>query len=80
MMVMIGLIIAGFGFGTVMPPVIKAVTGGVDRRHAGLASGIVISTFQIDAALGGAVIGGVFYAALGNVQGLPAYAMPSHSP
>src|SRR5580692_2924542 len=42
----VGLIVAGLGFGTVMPALIKAVIGGIDRRHAGLASGIFISTFQ----------------------------------
>ncbi len=54
-----GLICGGLGFGIVMPSVIKAVIGSIDQRHAGLASGIIISTFQIGAALGVAVIGGV---------------------
>jgi EmrB/QacA subfamily drug resistance transporter len=70
----VGLAIAGTGFGIVVPSVIKAVIGGVDPRHAGLASGVVISTFQIGAALGVAVIGGVFYAALGSGQTAGAYA------
>jgi MFS family permease len=61
------------GFGVVMPSVIKAVIGGIDQRHAGLASGIVISTFQIGAALGVAIIGGVFFSALGNGQEITAY-------
>jgi EmrB/QacA subfamily drug resistance transporter len=65
----VALAVAGVGFGTVMPSVIKAVIGGIDRRHAGLASGIVISTFQIGAALGVAVIGGIFYGALGPDPG-----------
>ncbi|MGX1108219.1 MULTISPECIES: MFS transporter [Bradyrhizobium] len=60
-----GLICGGLGFGTVMPSVIKAVIGSIDPRHAGLASGMMISTFQIGAALGVAVIGGVFYSLLG---------------
>jgi len=68
------LVVAGVGFGIVMPSVIKAVIGGIDPRHAGLASGIVISTFQIGAALGVAVIGGVFFSVLGNGQGLAAHA------
>ena len=63
------LAVAGLGFGIVMPSVIKAVIGGIARQHAGLASGIVISTFQIGAALGVAVIGGVFYDALGPDPG-----------
>jgi len=69
-----GLAVAGMGFGIVMPSVIKAVLGGVDQRHAGLASGVVISTFQIGAALGVAVIGGVFYHALGTARTIGAYA------
>ena len=68
------LVVAGVGFGIVMPSVIKAVIGGIDPRHAGLASGIVISTFQIGAALGVAVIGGVFFSVLGSGQGLAAHA------
>ena len=70
----IGLVCGGLGFGTVMPSVIKAVIGGIDQRHAGLASGIIISTFQIGAALGVAIIGGVFYSALGTRQDPAAYA------
>jgi hypothetical protein len=50
------------------------VIGGIDQRHAGLASGIVISTFQIGAALGVAIIGGVFFSVLGGGQDLAAYA------
>ena len=70
----VGLGMAGIGFGLGGPSVIKAVIGGVDPRHAGLASGVVISTFQIGAALGVAVIGGIFYAALGSGQTAGAYA------
>jgi EmrB/QacA subfamily drug resistance transporter len=70
----IGLVCGGLGFGTVMPSVIKAVIGSIDQRHAGLASGMVISTFQIGAALGVAIIGGVFYSALGTRQDPDAYA------
>lgn len=69
----VGLAIAGLGFGTVMPSVIKAVIGGVAPQHAGLASGMVISTFQIASALGVAIIGGVFYAELGAGHGVAAY-------
>jgi EmrB/QacA subfamily drug resistance transporter len=69
----VGLAIAGLGFGTVMPSVIKAVIGGVAPKHAGLASGIVISTFQIASALGVAIIGGVFYAELGAGRGAVAF-------
>jgi EmrB/QacA subfamily drug resistance transporter len=69
----IGLSVAGLGFGVLTPSVIKAVISGVDQRHAGLASGIVISTFQIGAALGVAIVGGVFFSILGTEQKLAAY-------
>ncbi|MFT4113319.1 MFS transporter [Silvibacterium sp.] len=39
-----GLACAGIGYGIVMPGVIKAVIGGIDERHAGLASGTVMTT------------------------------------
>lgn len=68
------LLAAGLGYGIVLPSVIKAVIGGVDPRHAGLASGIAISTFQIGAALGVAIIGGIFFIALGDSQTPAAYA------
>lgn len=67
------LVMAGVGFGIVMPSVIEAVIGGIDQRHAGLASGIVISTLQIGAALGVAIIGGVFFSILGVGQELTSY-------
>ncbi|WP_315834710.1 MFS transporter [Bradyrhizobium prioriisuperbiae] len=69
-----GLVCAGLGFGIVMPMVIKVVIGNVDPRHAGLASGIAISTFQIASALGIAVIGGVFYSVLGDRPDANTYA------
>lgn len=67
------LVVAGVGFGIVMPSVIKAVIGGIDQRHAGLASGIVISTFQIGAALGVALIGGIFFSVLGSGRDIIAF-------
>ncbi len=70
----VGLACAGIGFGIVMPAIIKAVIGAIPPRHAGLASGVMISTFQIGAALGVALIGGVFYASLGAAQDVQAYA------
>lgn len=69
----LSLFVAGIGFGIVMPSVIKAVIGGIAPRHAGLASGIVISTFQIGAALGVAIVGGMFFSVLGDGQQLASY-------
>lgn len=67
------LAVAGIGFGIVMPSIIGAVISGVDPRHAGLASGVIISTFQAGSALGVAVIGGIFFAELGSGPTLPVY-------
>ncbi|UGV28474.1 MFS transporter [Rhodopseudomonas boonkerdii] len=68
------LLVAGLGYGIVLPSVIKAVIGRVDPRHAGLASGIAISTFQIGAALGVAIIGGVFFTVLGEASDAASHA------
>jgi predicted MFS family arabinose efflux permease len=70
----IGLVCGGLGFGTVVPTVIKAVIGSIEQRHTGLASGIMISTFQIGGALGVAIIGGIFYGAVGTRPDPEAYA------
>jgi hypothetical protein len=69
-----GLACAGIGFGIVMPRVIKAVIGDIDERHAGLASGMVMTALQIGSALGIAIVGGFFYVSLGTGTGLQAYA------
>lgn len=69
-----GLAVAGFGFGVAMPALIRAVISGVETRHAGLASGMVITALQISAALGVAIIGGVFYSVLHGQSGAKAYA------
>lgn len=73
MVVVPALAIAGFGFGVALPALIRAVISGVDTRHAGLASGMVITALQISAALGVAIIGGVFYTALHGQTGTKAY-------
>ena len=69
-----GLTCAGIGFGFVMPRIIKAVIGDIDERHAGLASGIVMTALQIGSALGIAIVGGFFYLSLGTQTGPHAYA------
>lgn len=69
-----GLACAGIGFGIVMPRIIKVVIGDIDERHAGLASGMVMTALQIGSALGIAIVGGFFYISLGAGTGLQAYA------
>ena len=61
-----GLACAGIGYGIVMPGIIKAVIGDIDERHAGLASGMVMTALQIGSALGIAIVGGFFYISLGR--------------
>jgi len=68
------LAMAGFGFGIALPSLIRTVISGVGTHHAGLASGMVITGLQISAALGVAVIGGVFYTALHEQSGAKVYA------
>lgn len=69
-----GLVIAGLGFGVAMPSLIRAVIGSVHTQHAGLASGMVITALQISAALGVALVGGVFYSTLHGRETTAAYA------
>jgi EmrB/QacA subfamily drug resistance transporter len=70
----VGLAVAGVGFGVAFPSLMRAVLGSVDARHAGLASGMVITALQISAALGVALIGGVFYTALGAARDAASFA------
>ena len=49
------------------------MVGGVEPRYAGLASGVTISALQIGSAFGIAIIGGVFYSALGSGETRQAY-------
>ncbi|WP_266064082.1 MFS transporter [Brucella intermedia] len=70
----LSLAVAGIGFGIVMPSVIKAVIGDIEQRHVGLASGIVISTFQVGAALGIALVGSVYFSMLGTATDLTSHA------
>jgi len=59
------LLLNGLGEGAVMGPVIALVLAGVRPEHAGSASGILTTAQQVAGALGVALIGIVFYGALG---------------
>lgn len=61
-----GLLIAGFGMGTVMAPLISLVLMNISPQYAAAASGVLSTAMQIGNALGVAVIGIVFYNALGS--------------
>jgi EmrB/QacA subfamily drug resistance transporter len=60
-----GLILAGMGMGFVVAPLPSIVMAGVPARHAAAASGVLSTAQQAGNAVGVALIGTVFYRALG---------------
>jgi EmrB/QacA subfamily drug resistance transporter len=58
--------VVGLGMGVSMPTMMRAIVERVEPRHAGLVGGIVNSTLQVGAAVGIAVLGGVFYTVMGT--------------
>jgi len=56
----------GLGMGIAMPTMVRVIVERVDPAKAGLVGGMVNSTLQVSAALGVAVLGGLFYTALGT--------------
>ena len=63
-----GLALAGFGIGMVLVPLSSAVLRDVDAGHAGAAAGVLSTAQQVGAAIGVAVVGVVFFRALGAGQ------------
>ncbi|MFI6600176.1 DHA2 family efflux MFS transporter permease subunit [Nonomuraea sp. NPDC050536] len=61
-----GLVVAGAGMGLVMAPLPALVLSGVDPRHAASAAGVLSTSQQAGGAIGVAVVGLVFYGALGS--------------
>src|SRR5262249_17951319 len=72
------LLIGGFGFGLVMPPMTTAVLSTVDTRLAGIASGVLSSFRQSGSALGGAVMGAIVAHELGGLTPRDARFGPSY--
>lgn len=60
-----GLAVAGVGMGFVIAPLPSIVMAGVAARHAAAASGVLSTAQQAGNALGVALIGNVFYRAVG---------------
>jgi EmrB/QacA subfamily drug resistance transporter len=60
-----GLAVVGFGIGMVLVPVTAMALSDVDPMHAGAASGVLTTAQQVGGALGVALIGVVFFDALG---------------
>lgn len=63
-----GLALTGFGIGLVLVPLSATALRDVPVDHAGAAAGVLTTSQQVGAALGVAVIGVVFFDALGSVQ------------
>jgi hypothetical protein len=61
-----GLGLIGFGVGLVLVPMAEMVLAGVELEHAGAASGVLSTAQQVGGALGVAVIGVVFFDAVGG--------------
>ncbi|MER5930564.1 MFS transporter [Streptomyces sp. NPDC002054] len=73
-----GLLIAGAGLGFLVVPLVNVVLSAVPAEIAGGASGIFSTAQQFGGALGAAVIGTVFFGALG--EGGPSRAMAAAMP
>src|SRR5262249_43984251 len=69
-----GLVAEGAGMGMVIAPLVATVLARVSPSHAGAASGVLSTVTQVGNALGVALIGLVFYGALGSALGPNAYA------
>jgi len=61
-----GLAAAGFGIGAVLVPLASTVLAGVEPTHAGAAAGTLTTFQQVGGALGIAVLGNVFFGAVGR--------------
>ncbi len=64
------LIVVGAGQGFIMTPLLNLVLGFVDEAQAGMASGVISTVQQVGAALGVAVVGILFAAALAADEGV----------
>jgi MFS family permease len=62
----LALLLTGFGMGLTIPTMVAVIVQRVAPDRAGLVGGLVNSTLQVSAAMGVAVLGGLFYALLGQ--------------
>ena len=63
------LVVAGFGFGLVVAPMVDAILTGVPVRDAGSASGLLSTVQQAGMALGVALVGVIFFTLLADDSG-----------
>lgn len=59
-----GLVVSGLGNGIVQPSLVRVVTGAMGPRHAGVASGVLLSVQQMAGSLGAVLLGGVYFGQL----------------
>ena len=64
---LIPLMVMGVGQGMVLAPLIPMILASIQVQHAGVASGVLTTTMQVAGALGVAVIGIIFFTALGKM-------------
>lgn len=64
------LLVQGCGLGMVMAPLASTVLAGAPPQHAGVASGVMATVQQVGNALGVALIGNLYYGAMGRGSGL----------
>jgi MFS family permease len=60
------LLTIGLGMGSSVPTLFRVIVERVDPKRAGLVGGMSNSTLQVSAALGVALLGGLFFAVLGG--------------
>ena len=60
------LLFIGLGMGMSIPTMVRVIVERVEPHRAGLVGGMVNSTLQVSAAIAVAVLGGLFYTALGT--------------
>jgi len=60
------LLLIGLGMGMSIPTMVRVIVERVEPHRAGLVGGMVNSTLQVSAAIAVAVLGGLFYTALGT--------------
>jgi len=70
----IPMTVVGIGTGMVIPSLIGVVLTGVDPHRAGAASGVLTTAQQFASATGVAILGVVFFNALGSAPDLSTYA------
>jgi len=72
--VIVPVAVVGAGNGLAVPALIGAVLAGVNSRQAGAAAGVLTTSQQFASAVGIAVLGTVFFVALGGLSSTGAYA------